>query len=74
MILDETTFCTTNAVGFGTCNGDSGDGIVVNNTLIGMTSISINCARGLPDVNINVFSYMPWINAQIERSLNGWNN
>ena len=41
--------------------GDSGGGVVVNNTLVGIVSSSKGCAAGFPDVHTNVYSFLAWI-------------
>lgn len=65
-VFDETVFCTKNKVGRGIYVGDSGSGVVVNNTLVGIVSASLECGRGYPDIITNVYSYLGWIATQIE--------
>lgn len=43
-------------------SGDSGGPLVSNDTLIGLVSWSIGCARGYPDVYTKVYAYLDWIN------------
>ncbi|CAK1540397.1 unnamed protein product [Leptosia nina] len=45
----------------GLCNGDSGGPIADKNTLVGIASWAIPCARGRPDVLTRVYSYLDWI-------------
>lgn len=64
--LDESTICTKNKIGSGSCVGDSGGPLVGhNNTLIGIVSWSIGCADGFPNVYTNVYRQLDWINEQI---------
>lgn len=63
--LDRTCLCTGNPKGSGACVGDSGNGIVWNNTLIAVASSSVDCAVGYPDLHINVYSIVHWIKDMI---------
>lgn len=63
--IDQTIICTKNIVGSGMCVGDSGSGVVVNNTLVGIVSTSLDFAKGFPDIHTNVYSYLGWIEMQI---------
>lgn len=53
--------CTRGVPYEGACNGDSGSGLVYRGTEIGIVSWGIGCARGKPDVYVNVFAYKKWI-------------
>ncbi|XP_070170378.1 chymotrypsin-1-like [Polyergus mexicanus] len=60
-------FCTLISTGTGTCNGDSGSGVVRNRdgTIIGLVSGGRPCALGYPDVYTNVAKFVPWINQKL---------
>ena len=63
--LDDNMLCTGNAKGNGACAGDSGNGLIWNDTLIGVSTASIDCAKGFPDFYTNVFAFINWINDTI---------
>ncbi|XP_044019359.1 serine protease 27-like [Aphidius gifuensis] len=65
----KTTICTLTKRGEGACHGDSGGPLVADNTLIGIVSYGLPCARGIPDVFTRVWSYVDWINETMERQL-----
>lgn len=48
------------------CSGDSGNGVVVGNTLVGITSSTFGCALGYPDIHTNLYSHLEWITTQME--------
>ncbi|XP_055848376.1 chymotrypsin-2-like [Episyrphus balteatus] len=45
----------------GICKGDSGGPLMVNGTVVGISSWAIPCATGVPDVFTNVFYYLDFI-------------
>ena len=55
--------CTANEKGQGACQGDSGGGLVdpKTNTLCGIVSWGIPCAKGKPDVFTRVSWFLDWI-------------
>ncbi|XP_018407525.1 PREDICTED: transmembrane protease serine 9-like [Cyphomyrmex costatus] len=61
--IDKNTFCTYIKNGIGTCNGDSGSGVIRTHDkkIIGLVSGGIPCAKGYPDIQSNVYSYKKWI-------------
>lgn len=59
--LNENIICSKNRIGAGTSNGDSGSGLVFNNTLIGIVSWSVNSSDGYPTVHSRIFPYVNWI-------------
>ncbi|XP_011647780.1 chymotrypsin-1-like, partial [Pogonomyrmex barbatus] len=63
MRIHSQEFCTFIKVGTGACNGDSGSGIIRNsdNTLVGLISGGMPCARGYPDVYTTIYPYKSWI-------------
>lgn len=66
--INEANICTKNHKGTGICVGDSGSGLVYNNTLLGIVSWSIGCADGNPCVHARVFPHLEWINEQWEKA------
>lgn len=64
--LDSSIICTANEPGTGACVGDSGGPLASNDTLIGIMSWSIGCARNFPDIHTNVYRQLKWINKQIK--------
>ncbi len=64
-VLDS-TICTFNQAGQGICQGDSGGPLTAANTVIGIVSWNIPCARGFPDGYDRVSYWRDWIveNAQ----------
>ncbi|XP_029168463.1 chymotrypsin-2-like isoform X2 [Nylanderia fulva] len=56
-------FCTLIRTGTGTCNGDSGSGVIRNSdrTIIGLVSGGRPCAQGYPDVYTDVSRFTTWI-------------
>lgn len=57
------SICTLTGQGVGMCLGDSGGPLVANNMLIGITSWTVSCAQGYPDVFTRVSEYNGWIRA-----------
>lgn len=45
----------------GVCNDDFGGPLVAEGILIGISSFSMSCANGFPDVYVRVPSFAPWI-------------
>lgn len=67
----ESQVCAFGASNQGACHGDSGGPLVTssnvaNNTLVGIVSGGIPCARGYPDVYTRVYSFLDWIRANTE--------
>ncbi|XP_050448693.1 chymotrypsin-1-like [Cataglyphis hispanica] len=64
MRINDKEFCTLISRGTGACNGDSGSGVISdsNETLAGVVSRGIPCARGFPDTFTKVKSFLSWIN------------
>lgn len=60
--IDQTIICTTNIVGTGMCGGDSGSGIVVNNTLVGIVSSTLGKLNCLTTKQFNHFRFPKSIN------------
>ncbi|XP_050448697.1 chymotrypsin-1-like [Cataglyphis hispanica] len=67
MRIHPNEFCTLIATGIGTCNGDSGSGVVrySDKTIMGVVSGGKPCALGDPDVYTNVAKFVPWINQKM---------
>lgn len=67
----DSVVCTTNQKSSGACHGDSG-GPLVDTTnpdskeLIGIVSWGIPCAQGFPDVFTRVYTYLDWIQENID--------
>lgn len=45
--------------------GDSGSGVTQGNTIIGLVSGGIPCARGYPDVKTGVYPFVSWIRSHV---------
>lgn len=58
-------FCTKNEKGTGFCDGDSGSGLIYNNTLLGIASSSYDCSEGTPSMYTRVYSQLNWIHEQM---------
>lgn len=59
--------CAVGSAGDGACNGDSGGPLVdKNNTLVGLVSGGVPCARGFPDIYTRVYSFLDWIHNNTE--------
>ncbi|XP_012220523.1 chymotrypsin-2 [Linepithema humile] len=63
MPVSDLEFCTLISQGTGTCNGDSGSGVVRNSdrTVVGLVSGGLPCALGYPDVYTSVYPFVGWI-------------
>ncbi|XP_055380762.1 chymotrypsin-1-like [Condylostylus longicornis] len=49
--------CTLNKAGEGTCNGDSGGPLILNDKIAAIVNWGQPCALGLPDVHADVYYY-----------------
>lgn len=65
-MVDDRFLCTDNRMKSGVCHGDLGSPMVANNTLIGIVSWNVECARGYPDVYTNVYQCLDFIQSQIQ--------
>lgn len=63
--LDKNSICTINPIDKGFCIGDSGSALARSNTLIGVVSWSVGCARGYPEVYVNVYEQLDWIRSEM---------
>ncbi|XP_011504790.1 PREDICTED: chymotrypsin-1-like [Ceratosolen solmsi marchali] len=54
-------FCGLHSKGVGPCSGDSGSPLVSNGRVVGIVSITIPCAQGIPDLYTRVYSYVDFI-------------
>lgn len=61
----QTTLCVLNKMGEGLCRGDSGGPLVANNTLLGIVSFGMPCAKGVPDGLTKVAEYYGWIQSMM---------
>lgn len=70
-IRGNATLCAySGQIGSGVCNGDSGDPLVFNNTLIGIVSWSTTpCAIGQPDGYVRISEYVDWIEQTISSAI-----
>ncbi|XP_011503367.1 PREDICTED: chymotrypsin-2-like [Ceratosolen solmsi marchali] len=59
-------FCGYKRMGIGACIGDSGGPLVVDNVVIGISSLTIPCAQGVPDVYTNVKYHTDFITAALQ--------
>jgi trypsin len=53
-------FCTFNGIGQGTCTGDAGSPVVMNNQLVGIVSWDTFCGLGSPDIHIRISNFRSW--------------
>ncbi|XP_044021280.1 chymotrypsin-1-like [Aphidius gifuensis] len=60
--------CTLKDRGYGFCTGDAGNPLVYENTIVGIASWVVSCARGMPDVYTRVYQFVPWIKAILKMS------
>lgn len=71
MRIFDSNICLYNPVGRGTCGGDSGGSVVVNQISVGIASwVGVDCALGNPDVYARTSNYYYWIRnvTEIERT------
>ncbi|XP_011701838.1 PREDICTED: trypsin-3-like [Wasmannia auropunctata] len=61
--------CTLTKEGEGACHGDSGGPLVADGVQIGIVSFGNPCALGYPDVYTRVSSFVPWITANLKKSV-----
>ncbi|XP_045487398.1 chymotrypsin-2-like [Pieris rapae] len=61
----DSQICSLTKAGEGACHGDSGGPLVEDNRVVGIVSWGMPCARGYPDVYTRVFSFLEWIQANI---------
>nr|XP_022914398.1 chymotrypsin-2-like [Onthophagus taurus] len=66
--VSTTTVCTFSKAGEGACHGDSGGPLVEGDHQIGVVSWGIPCGKGSPDVFTRVYSYLGWINDNMQTS------
>lgn len=62
--FDDKKICTKQDNGI--CRGDFGNGLIHDGKLIGIASSTYGCGMGHPDIYTNVFSYLKWIQSEIE--------
>ncbi|KAJ8734277.1 hypothetical protein PYW07_014828 [Mythimna separata] len=62
----DTQICSLTKTGEGACHGDSGGPLVAGNSVVGIVSWGMPCARGYPDVYTRVYSFLDWIQPKIE--------
>ncbi|XP_011495147.1 PREDICTED: chymotrypsin-2-like [Ceratosolen solmsi marchali] len=65
--LQKQQFCAFDKAGVGICHGDSGGPLIINGRVIGITSINFPCAKGYPDIFVNVFDYLGFIKHIIDK-------
>ncbi|XP_041974234.1 chymotrypsin-2-like [Aricia agestis] len=53
--------CSLTKEGEGACHGDSGGPLVEGDSVVGIVSWGIPCAKGFPDVYTRVYSFLDWI-------------
>lgn len=64
--FNENIVCTSNPNGRGLCAGDAGNGLIVNGTLVAVSSWTNGCGKGFPDVHTKVYPYLNWILTELE--------
>ncbi|XP_031631436.1 coagulation factor IX-like [Contarinia nasturtii] len=69
--INEKQLCTIGPINVGICHGDSGGPLVdssnpENKVLVGIISWGIPCGKGWPDVYTRVYSYLDWIQSEME--------
>ncbi|KAL7288898.1 hypothetical protein TKK_0016868 [Trichogramma kaykai] len=64
--ITESHICTLTKSGEGACHGDSGGPLVADGVQIGIVSFGMPCARGAPDVYTRIFTFIDWIDKQID--------
>lgn len=63
----DSNICLSNPVGRGTCGGDSGGSITVDQISVGIASwVGGDCAIGNPDVYVRTANYYYWIRNETE--------
>lgn len=69
ILITENHLCTYKAISQGFCKGDSGGPLIAERTgeLIGVVSLGMPCATGIPDVYTRVSSYVNWIKDILKR-------
>ncbi|GBP77386.1 Chymotrypsin-1 [Eumeta japonica] len=66
----DTQICSLTRAGEGACHGDSGGPLIEGDSLVGIVSWGMPCARGYPDVYTRVFAFKTWILDHIAGDLN----
>ncbi|XP_046487349.1 chymotrypsin-2-like [Neodiprion pinetum] len=61
----ESNICTLTVAGEGACHGDSGGPLVADGVQVGIVSWGTPCAVGEPDVFARVWSFIDWINENV---------
>lgn len=62
--IHSSILCTYIGNGTGSCRGDSGSVLTVDNRLIGIMSWTVRCKFKLPDQFTRISSFIPWIEAK----------
>ncbi|XP_053601749.1 chymotrypsin-2-like [Plodia interpunctella] len=57
----DSQICSLTRSGEGACHGDSGGPLVEGDSIVGVVSWGMPCARGYPDVYSRVYSFKTWI-------------
>ncbi|KAJ0180958.1 hypothetical protein K1T71_003043 [Dendrolimus kikuchii] len=57
----ESQICSLTKSGEGACHGDSGGPLVEGDSIVGVVSWGMPCARGYPDVYSRVYAFKDWI-------------
>lgn len=66
IVVNEGEMCAFSRKDQGTCGGDSGGPLLdaeTRSVLYGVVSRGVKCATGVPDVFVNVYAYVDWINS-----------
>jgi secreted trypsin-like serine protease len=65
-VVHGNNFCTFNGIGQGTCLGDAGSPVTMNNQIVGIVSWDNFCGLGSPDIHIRISNFRSWFIEKIQ--------